>query len=145
MHISNSSEVRSTRLYHFEHERQNTADNVRQNVSRGHKTGNSLQTETALAQDVGTGRASSPYKCLWIFISGIAQKSQQTTVERLCTGAIDSAVLEDEWTLRLETNGIFIHFVLKTSAPANTWKFAKNDESTGGKKEISVTGKQVRS
>lgn len=42
LHISNSSVVRSTRLYHFEHESQNIADNVRQNVSRGHKTGNSL-------------------------------------------------------------------------------------------------------
>lgn len=57
--------------------------------------------------------------------------------------AADSAVLEDEWMIRLEANGIFIHSVLKTSAPANTRKSAKNDESTWGKKN-SITGKQVR-
>lgn len=60
-------------------------------------------------------------------------------------GAIDSAVLEDEWMIMLKANGIFIHFKLKISTPASTQKSAKNtDESTSGGKENSITGKQVR-
>lgn len=60
----------------------------------------------------------------------------KTTAERLIAGAIDSAVSNDKWTISLEKNGIFVHFMLKTSTTANRHKFAKNNDE--GKKKNRV-------
>jgi len=40
-------------------------------------------------------------------------KYLKTTAERLSAEAIDSAVAEDTWTIRMEANGIFVRFMLK--------------------------------
>lgn len=65
-----------------------------------------------MAQDAG---ASSPYKSLWAFKKQSSTKSLKTAAERLFAGAVDRAVSNDKWTISLEANGVFVHFLLKTT------------------------------
>lgn len=77
-----------------------------------------------LAQDTGT---SSSYKSLWAFKKS-SIKSLKTTAESLFAGGVDSAVSNDKWTISLEANGVFVHFMLKTSTSANRHKSAKDND-----------------